>query len=62
MTDSRKIRNAHEIIEEIIEGYTPTLDDLETLRSFLPALPEQKTLEEILEEVNFSYVLFHVHT
>ena len=51
MTNSKKVRHAHEIIDDIIEGYTPTLNDLETLRSFLPELPAQKTLEEILEEV-----------
>ena len=51
MSNTGKVRHAHEIIDDIIEGYTPTLNDMETLRSFLPALPEQKTLEEILEEV-----------
>lgn len=51
MTNSKKVRHAHGLIDDIIEGYTPTLNDLETLRGFLPELPEQKTLEEILEEV-----------
>ncbi|NWO04258.1 MAG: hypothetical protein HLX50_00710 [Alteromonadaceae bacterium] len=51
MTNSKKVRHAHGIIDDIIEGYTPTLNDLETLRGFLPELPAQKTLGEILEEV-----------
>ena len=51
MTNTGKVRHAHELIDDIIEGYTPTLNDLETLRSFLPELPAQKTLEEIIEEV-----------
>lgn len=51
MTDSRKIRHAHQLIEDIIEGYEPTLNDMETLRSFLPEKPKQKTLEDIIEDV-----------
>lgn len=51
MTNTGKVRHAHELIDDIIEGYTPTLNDLETLRGFLPELPAQKTLGEILEEV-----------
>ena len=51
MANANDARRAHKIIEDIIEGYEPTLNDMETLRSFLPELPKQKTLEEILEEV-----------
>lgn len=51
MTNPGKIRYAHQLIDDIDDGHIPDHDDLETLRSFLPELPEQKTLEEILEEV-----------
>lgn len=51
MTDSRKIRYAHQLIDDIANGYTPKPSDLETLRSFLPEQPKQKTLEEIIEDV-----------
>lgn len=51
MTNTGKVRHAHQLIDDIIEGYTPTLNDLETLRGFLPELPKQKTLEELRQEV-----------
>ena len=51
MTDSRKIRYAHQLIGDIANGYTPKPSDLETLRSFLPEMPKQKTLEDIIEDV-----------
>lgn len=51
MTDSRKIRYAHQLIDDIANGYTPKPSDLETLRSFLPEMPKQKTLEDIIEDV-----------
>lgn len=51
MTNTGNTRRAHEIIDDMADGYIPDHDDLETLRSFLPALPEQKTLEELSEEV-----------
>ena len=51
MTDSRKIRHAHQLIDDIANGYTPKPSDLETLRSFLPEPPKQKALEDIIEDV-----------
>ena len=51
MTDSRKIRHAHQLIDDIANGYTPKPSDLETVRSFLPEMPKQKTLEDIIEDV-----------
>ena len=51
MTNTGKARLAHEIIDDMADGYIPDHDDLETLRSFLPDLPAQKTLEEIIEEL-----------
>lgn len=51
MANTGKARLAHELINDIADGYTPDHNDLETLRSFLPELPDQKTLEELNEEV-----------
>lgn len=52
MTNTGKARHAHELIDGIANGYMPDPDDLETLRSFLPELPVQKTLQEIIAHVN----------
>ena len=51
MSNTGKARLAHEIIDDMADGYIPDHDDLETLRSFLPELPKQKTLEELRKEV-----------
>ena len=51
MTNSGKIRYAHELIDDISNGYTPEPGDLETLRSLLPEKPQQKNLGELIEEV-----------
>ena len=51
MTNTGKIRYAHQLINDMADGYIPDHGALEALRSALPELPEQKTLEEILEEV-----------
>ena len=56
MTNQAKIRHAHRIIEDIIEGYEPTLNDIKTLRSCLPEPPKQKTLTELRHEVNDAWV------
>ena len=52
MTNQAKIRHAHRIIEDIIGGYEPTLNDIKILRSCLPEPPKQKTLQEIIAHVN----------
>lgn len=51
MANQAKIRQAHRIIEDIIEGCEPTLNDMKILRSFLPEPPKQKTLQEIIANV-----------
>ena len=56
MENLAKIRRAHALITDIAEGYTPTLNDLEALRGFLPELPAQKTLEELRLEVYDAWV------
>ena len=44
-------RRAHDLVDAIKDGYTPDRADVDFLRSFLPELPKQKTLEEITEQV-----------
>ena len=56
MSNTGKARLAHEIIDDMADGYIPDHDDLETLRSFLPELPDQKTLEELRLEVYDAWV------
>lgn len=56
MSNTGKARLAHEIIDDMADGYIPDHDDLETLRSFLPVLPAQKTLEELRLEVYDAWV------
>ena len=45
------IRKAHKLLDYVSQGRAVLDEEIELLRSFLPELPKQKTLEEILEEV-----------
>src|SRR5690625_3462387 len=56
MSNTGKVRHAHELIDDIADGHIPGHDALETLRSFLPDLPAQKTLEELRLEVYDAWV------
>ena len=51
MSNTGKVRYAHDIIDDIANGYTPNSYDLNLLRGFLPEKPQQKTLGELVEEV-----------
>ena len=51
MTTPDNVRYAHDIIDDIANGYTPNSYDLNLLRGFLPEKPQQKTLGELVEEV-----------
>ena len=51
MTTANDARRAHELLDDISNGNQPNLDGLNHLRSFLPELPKQMTLEEIIEHV-----------
>ena len=51
MSTHEHSRRAHELVDAIKDGYTPDRADVDFLRSFLPELPKQKTLEEIVEHV-----------
>ena len=52
MSTHEHSRRVHELVDAIKDGYTPDRADVDFLRSFLPELPKQKTLEEIAELVN----------
>ena len=51
MSTHEHSRRAHKLVDAIKDGYTPDRADVDFLRSFLPELPKQKTLEEIIEHV-----------
>ena len=51
MSTHEHSRRAHELVDAIKDGYTPDRADVDFLRSFLPELPKQKTLEEITAHV-----------
>ena len=46
------IRKAHKLLDYVSQGRAVLDDELKLLRSFLPELPKQKTLQEIIEHVN----------
>ena len=51
MTNTEDARRAHELLDELDARAELSQEQEKLLRSFLPELPKQKTLEEILEEV-----------
>ncbi|WP_301201182.1 hypothetical protein, partial [Corynebacterium stationis] len=51
LTTANDARKAHELLDELDARAELSQEQEELLRSFLPELPKQKTLEEILEEV-----------
>lgn len=51
MTNTNDVRRAHDVLDDISIGHQPNEGNLNHLRSFLPELPKQKTLEEITEHV-----------
>ena len=61
MSTHEHSRRAHELVDAIKDGYTPDRADVDFLRSFLPELPKQKTLEELIEHVNDVWGDTHVN-
>ena len=55
MSTHEHSRRAHELVDAIKDGYTPDRADVDFLRSFLPELPIQKTLEEIAWDIHFAW-------
>ena len=56
MSNENKVRLAHELLDEINARQDLTPEQTEVLRSFLPELPKQKTLEEIYEYVDDAWL------
>ena len=52
MANANDARKAHKLLDYVSQGRAVLDEEIELLRSFLPDLPKQKTLEEIVEHVN----------
>ena len=61
MSTHEHSRRAHELVDAIKDGYTPDRADVDFLRSFLPELPKQKTLEEIIAHVDDAWSVASVN-
>ena len=61
MTTANDVRNAHHILDELDARAELSQAQEKLLRSFLPELPKQKTLEEITELVNEAWSFTHVN-
>ena len=51
MSDENKVRLAHDVLDGLFSGRILSRENEQLLRSFLPELPKQKTLEELRREV-----------
>lgn len=51
MTNANEVRRAHDVVDGLFAGRILSRKNEQLLRSFLPELPKQKTLEEIIEHV-----------
>ena len=51
MTNANDVRRAHEVLDGLFAGRILSRENEQLLRSFLPEMPKQKTLEEITEQV-----------
>ena len=56
MTNANDARRAHELVDAIGDGRILSSLDVDFLRSFLPDLPKQKTLEELCHEVYDAWI------
>ena len=56
MTNANDARKAHKILDDLFKGSMVLDEEREFLRSFLPDLPKQKTLEEIYEYVDDAWL------
>ena len=52
MTTNANSRRAHALLDKIANGREVGRDDVEHLRSYLPAPPMQKTLQNIIAHVH----------
>ena len=56
MSNENKVWLAHELLDEINARQDLTPEQTEVLRSFLPELPKQKTLEDIAHDVYDAWI------
>ena len=49
------VRTAHKLLDRVSQGRAVLEEEISLLRSFLPDLPKQKTLEEIAWDVHFAW-------
>ena len=56
MSDENKVRLAHDVLDGLFSGRILSQENEQLLRSFLPELPKQKTLEEIYEYVDDAWL------
>ena len=61
MTNTNDVCWAHEVLDGMFAGRILSRENEQLLRSFLPELPKQKTLEEITELVNEAWGFTHVN-
>ena len=55
------VRTAHKLLDRVSQGRAVLEEEISLLRSFLPELPAQKTLEEITELVNEAWSFTHIN-
>ena len=56
MTNTNDARRAHDVLDGLFSGRILSRENEQLLRSFLPDLPKQKTLEEITEHVRDAWI------
>ena len=56
MSDENKARLAHDVLDGLFAGRILSRENEQLLRSFLPELPKQMTLEEITEHVRYAWI------
>ena len=56
MTNTNDVRWAHEVLDGLFSGRILSRENEQLLRSFLPEIPKQKTLEELRREVYDAWV------
>ena len=56
MTNANEVRRAHDVVDGLFAGRILSRENEQLLRSFLPELPKQMTLEEITEHVRYAWI------
>ena len=56
MTNANDVRRAHKLLDYVSQGRAVLDEELKLLRSFLPDLPKQKTLADLLDRVHDAWI------